>query len=296
MKRFAVLLLCWSSLLGAQQPTGPAPQGKDGVDFIRFVEGEKGDSLQTAIVSYESSHQKKVQVDLVGAIHIADKACYDTLNQRFKNYDVVLYELVGPAFSERAKAQTPPSNGQQHLAWVGQLQARMKEALKLHGQLECIDYTARNFVHADMGATQFAESQKEKHETFLTLYLKAMLAQKESRAKDGVDSDAVGLVTLLKLLTAKDSSTGLKRMIAREFDSVESIMAGVESGNGTALVGERNRVALEVMDKEIAAGKKRLAIFYGAAHLDDMDARLRKKGFKRVKTEWLTAWDIPHEE
>jgi hypothetical protein len=55
-------------------------------------------------------------------------------------------------------------------------------------------------------------------------------------------------------------------------------------------------VALEVMDKQIAAGKKRLAIFYVAAHLADMEARLLKKGFKRTQTEWLKAWNLPHEE
>jgi hypothetical protein len=101
---------------------------------------------------------------------------------------------------------------------------------------------------------------------------------------------------LLKLLTSKDSSTGLKRMIAEQFDSVEDIMAGVESGGSTVLVGERNRVALEVMDRQITAGKKRLAVFYGAAHLADMEERLIKKGFKPVKTEWLKAWTLPHDE
>ena len=71
---------------------------------------------------------------------------------------------------------------------------------------------------------------------------------------------------LLKVFTAKDSSTGLKRMMAQEFDSVEDIMAGVESGDGTVLVGERNRVALEVMDQQIAAGKKRgFSVPVGAA-------------------------------
>ncbi|WP_395734438.1 hypothetical protein [Prosthecobacter sp.] len=98
----------------------------------------------------------------------------------------------------------------------------------------------------------------------------------------------------MKILTMKDSSTELKRMIAQEFDSVEDIMAGMETGDGTVLVGERNKVALGVMDKEIAAGKKRIAIFYGAAHLGDMEERLLKKGFKRTKVEWLKAWDLPH--
>ncbi|MBE2287471.1 MAG: hypothetical protein IAE77_28710 [Prosthecobacter sp.] len=299
MKRLPALLL-FTCGLWAADPQAPAtapvspPQAAAGesTDFIRFEPGETSDHLQTAIVSYESP--QKVRVDLVGAIHIADKVYFDSLNTRFKAYDAVLYELVGPAFTERGKA--PAANSQHKLAWVGQLQAKMKETLKLHGQLESIDYQAKNFVHADMGAEQFTDSQEQKNESFLTLYLKAALAQKDANAKSGMDSDAAGLIMLLKLLTAKDTSTGLKRMIAQQFDTVEDIMAGVESGQGTALLGERNRVALEVMDKQIAAGKKNLAIFYGAAHLGDMEERLLKKGFKRTKVEWITAWDLPHEE
>ena len=260
--------------------------------FIRFAEEEASDSLQTAVVTYESPQQ--VQVDLVGAVHIADKAYFDGLNTRFKTYDAVLYELVGPPMEERGKV--PPSKDGQNLAWVGQMQAMMKDVLKLHGQLEGIDYQAKNFVHADMNMKQFTKTQETKKESFLTLYLKAVQAQKSANAKKGLDSDTAGLVMLLKVFTAKDSSSGLKRMIAQEFDSVEDIMAGVESGDGTVLVGERNRVALEVMDKQIAAGKRRLAIFYGAAHLADMEERLLKKGFKRTQTEWLKAWNLPHEE
>lgn len=260
--------------------------------FIRFAEEEASDSLQTAVVTYESPQQ--VQVDLVGAVHIADKAYFDGLNTRFKTYDAVLYELVGPPMEERGKE--PPSKDGQNLAWVGQMQAMMKDVLKLHGQLEGIDYQAKNFVHADMNMKQFTKTQETKKESFLTLYLKAVQAQKSANAKKGLDSDTAGLVMLLKVFTAKDSSSGLKRMIAQEFDSVEDIMAGVESGDGTVLVGERNRVALEVMDKQIAAGKRRLAIFYGAAHLADMEERLLKKGFKRTQTEWLKAWNLPHEE
>jgi len=284
MNRF-LLLQASLALAGSHAADEPA-------DFIRFVEEENSDSLQTAVVSYESP--QKARVDLVGAIHIADKAYFDALNIRFKEYDAVLYELVGPPMEERGKSE-PPKDAQK-LQWVGQLQSMMKDALKLHGQLEGIDYKAKNFVHADMNMSQFTKTQEQKQESFLTLYLKAMQAQKEANEKRGVSSDAAGMVMLLKMLTMKDTSTGLKRMMAREFDSVEGIMAGVESGDGTVLVGERNRVALEVMDKQLAAGKKRLAIFYGAAHLADMDERLLKKGFKRTQTEWVKAWDLPHEK
>jgi len=284
MRRF---LLLHAILASAWLPAAEKPS-----DFIRFVEDANGDSLQTAVVSYESP--QKARVDLVGAIHIADKGYFDALNIRFKEYDAVLYELVGPSIENRAKPEAV--NGEQKLHWVGKLQALMKNALNLHGQLEGIDYKAGNFVHADMSMSQFTKTQDKKQESFLTLYLKAMQAQKEANEKRGDNPDATGMVMLLKILTMKNSSLELKRMIAREFDSVEDIMAGVEAGDGTVLVGERNRVALEVLDKQITTGKKHLAIFYGAAHLADMEARLLKRGFKRVKNEWLKAWDLPYEK
>ena len=284
MKRFLLLplLIVCGWLTAAEEST----------DFIRFIEEEKSDSLQTAVVSYESP--QKVKVDLVGAIHIADKAYFEALNTRFKSYEAVLYELVGPSIEERKKPEVMKEA--QKLQWVGQLQTMMKDALKLTGQLEGIDYQAKNFVHADMNMSQFTKTQDKKQESFLTLYLKASQAQKAANEKRGVSSDAAGMIMLLKIMTMKDSSTELKRMIAQEFDSVEDIMAGIESGDGTVLVGERNRVALEVMNKEITTGKKRLAIFYGAAHLADMEQRLLKQGFKRTQIEWLKAWDLPKEK
>lgn len=283
----------------AKAPPAPPPQPAEtqaqATPFIQYVEGEESDRLQTAIVSYESP--TKVRVELVGAIHIADKAYFDALNERFKRYDAVLYELVGPPIHEEDEAaKARRAKDREKLAWVGQIQSTLKDTLKLHGQLEGVDYKAKNFVHADMDMSQFTDTQDKKQESFLSLYFKAAMAQKEIQAENGTDSDAAGLVMLLKILTAKDSSAGLKRMLAQQFHTVGDIMAGVESGNGTVIVGERNRVALEVMDQQIAAGKKNLAIFYGAAHLGDMETRLKARGYKKVKVEWLTAWDIPREE
>jgi len=270
----------------------PAAAAEETTNFIRFVEEAKTDSLQTAVMSYESP--QKIKVDLVGAIHIADKAYFDGLNLRFKKYDAVLYELVGPAFEDRDNPEVKQEAAK--LQWVGQLQTMMRDTLKLHGQLEGIDYRSPNFVHADMDLSQFSETQTQKQESFFSLYLKAMKAQEAASEKRGADSNAAGLATLLKIFTVKDSSTELKRLLAREFDTVEDIMAGIESGDGTVLVGERNKVALQVLDQQIAFGKKNLAIFYGAAHLGDMEQRLLKKGYKRTTVTWLKAWDLPHAE
>jgi hypothetical protein len=42
----------------------------------------------------------------------------------------------------------------------------------------------------------------------------------------------------------------------------------------------------------MAEGKKKIGIFYGAAHYPDMEERMLKQGFKKTAHEWLTAWDV----
>jgi hypothetical protein len=257
-------------------------------DFIRFVETDEGDSLQTAIASYLSP--SGVSVDLIGAVHIADKKYFEALNARFKTYEVVLYELVGRPIEERDQLKV--GDGDSKLQWLGALQEKMRATLKLESQLQCIDYKAKNFVHADLSTEGFFEKQEEKKETFITLWMKAALAQAAAGDSGKANSD---MTLIMTLLMSKDSATDLKRLIGSEFDRVEQLMAGVEAGNGTAIIGERNKHALEVMKKQISAGKKRLAIFYGAAHFPDMELRLLKEGWKLQKTDWMKAWDIDAE-
>ena len=51
--------------------------------------------------------------------------------------------------------------------------------------------------------------------------------------------------------------------------------------------------ALKVFQKELAKGKKKIGIFYGAAHMPDFEKRLREDfGLKRDSEQWLTAWDL----
>jgi hypothetical protein len=48
-----------------------------------------------------------------------------------------------------------------------------------------------------------------------------------------------------------------------------------------------------VLRKQIATGRRKIAIFYGAAHMDDFDLKLRQD-FRLQPREavWLEAWDL----
>lgn len=259
-------------------------------EHLRFVEETDGSArLETVVV--KMTGPEGVALDLVGAVHVADAAYFAALNERFRQYEAVLYELVG-----RPEPGKPLGNRavekDARLGWIGTLQAKMKEALELEGQLESIDYSAANFVHADMDAEAFQKTQGEKQETFLGLWLKAMAAQ-QSGGSANQAGDLASVIQLLRILMKRDSADALKRLIGREFDQVEAVMSGLEAGGGTVIIGERNRVALEVLDRELKAGKKRVAIFYGAGHFPDMQKRLEQRGFRRMGEEWLAAWSIP---
>jgi hypothetical protein len=59
------------------------------------------------------------------------------------------------------------------------------------------------------------------------------------------------------------------------------------------LVEDRNKACMKVLQQQLAAGKKKIAIFYGAAHMPDFDKRLKEDfGMKRTTSEWVDAWSL----
>ena len=277
--RFLVLCLLLVVTARADEP-----------DYVRFVENDKGASLETAVTSF--TNKAGASVDLVGAVHIADKSYYTDLNQRFKTYDAVLYELVGGPMPKEGDIDNRPRDPK--LMWISELHKRLQTTLELTSQLKEVHYQVPNFVHADMTVEQFQAAKEEKNESFLSLMAKAFVVQSDLLDK-GQARQSPNLIKLLEILCRKDSATELKRVVGREFDSMETLMAGLESGEGTVIVTERNKIAFGVLDQQLRAGKKRLALFYGAAHLPSMEKMLIERGFKKTKSEWLKAWTLPPE-
>jgi hypothetical protein len=159
--------------------------------------------------------------------------------------------------------------------------------LRLQYQTDGIDYHTKNFVHADVSMDEFVRLQAEKGESFAKLFQKAFEAQLGRGSKK--DEEPTGGQLLLALL---GDSSGIKIAMARMLGKAESLGAELGFGPDSVIVGERNRVALDVFDKQIKAGRKNLGIFYGAAHLPDMEHRLEERGFHRAAERWITAWDI----
>jgi hypothetical protein len=81
-------------------------------------------------------------------------------------------------------------------------------------------------------------------------------------------------------------------MLAQQLETTGT-SGGLGPTLNTILVSDRNQAALKVFQKELAKGRKKIGIFYGAAHMPDFEQRLREEfGLRRQSEQWLTAWDL----
>ena len=281
---FVAGVLC-PSLAPAQQQAKPKTKPSENPYLrIQFDDQDQPVAMQTSVVTFESADRPGVRVDLIGAVHVADEDYFARLNKIFQNYEAVLYELVAPE-----NHNIPRGGKSQHP--VGQMQQTMKQWLDLAYQLEEVDYTKENFVHADMSPTEFSRVMKQRGESFFQMMMRAMGAAlaKQTAARRSTDFE------LMFAFGASDRSLRLKRIMSTQFEDLEASMKAIEGENGSTIIGQRNKKALDVLEKELAKGSKQIAIFYGAGHMQDMEERLAKRlSFQRSEQpiRWLTAWDM----
>ena len=124
-------------------------------------------ALETATGHYVSTQGKPVTVDLIGAIHIGDADYYHRLNERFRSYDKVLFELVMPEGQSLKGLGDHRSNHP-----IGMLQQSLPSVLDLDYQLKAIDYTAKNFEHADLSPDEMAAAIRKRGDNGASIGIK----------------------------------------------------------------------------------------------------------------------------
>lgn len=289
-------------LLGQEPTTVETPTVAPPSEFLRMTMGPTASpqALETAVVSYHAQQASGrpepngITVDLIGAVHIGEASYYAELNRLFDNYDVLLYELVA------AEGTVVPLGGKRESAGfnpVGMLQASAKNMLGLESQLERIDYTKPHLVRADMTPKQMADKMKERGDTAISLALSTLadvlrqqnLAARQPLAAEAATSslEEIGLADML------GNPLKMKQVLAAQFAQSGSLDQTLGGPLNQLLVVDRNTAALKVLQKQLAAGKKRIGIFYGAAHLPDLEKHLIEDfGMTRGSQQWLTAWDL----
>jgi hypothetical protein len=308
--RFLLLLTCFVSCVRAEPEA--VEVAAEAPDFIRVEETETATHLQTAVVRFTKG---EASVELIGAVHIADKNYYEALNQRFEGYEALLFEGIGgdkpaaapeeaPAEAEEAPAEEPaepevaevevpaeeipapkkPAKKKEKLDGLHTAYESGAKWLGLAYQMKVIDYRKANFVHADLSMAEFTALQKERGESLIGFVMKTGLKKTDKPVKEP---------SSLKLLVSlvRGDKDGLKRELVHTLGAGDDQVASLAGDN--VIIGDRNAKCLEVLDREVLAGKKKLGIFYGAAHFPDMEKRLVEGGWTKTGEEWMTAWEIP---
>jgi hypothetical protein len=287
------LIGCLSGMALAADPakkTENGPKRQDG-GYLRVARDEKKrpTALETAVVRFVPADpgKKTPVVDLVAAVHVAEPSFYDQLNKEFEQYDVVLYEMVAP------EGTKPSKDGRGSDSPISAVQNGLTDLLELEFQLKGIDYSRKNFIHADMSPDEFSRSMRERDESLLSIVIRMMgyaVAQEASRdpkASGPADFD------LLAALLDDNRALALKRVMAQQFEDMGSMTEVIDGPKGSTLISQRNKKVMESLQRQIDAGKKKIAIFYGAGHMADMAKRLEADfGLARQNTRWLKAWDL----
>jgi len=290
------------SVNGQEQSPPVVTERPAAAPFIRILRDAEGKptALQTATARYVSENGA-VSVDLIGAVHIGDKEYYEALNTQFANYEVLLYELVAEHGTVIPKGGGEKRGGNP----LSMMHSMAQSVLGLESQLEQVDYTKNNFVHADMTPGEMSDAMKERGDTPLTFALsaftEAMRAQNrrtmaQEEAGQEVKPDPIAEVDIFSMLTDKNAGSKLKVTLAEQFGATGALDQAFGKTVNQAIVVDRNKAALKVFQKQLTAGKRNMGIFYGAAHLPDFETRLKDDfGMRRTGTNWTTAWDLTKE-
>lgn len=320
------MLLLGVSLSACHTPPPPASQydpNKPPEPYMRITRATNGAaSLDIAVREFQPADKHSPKIYLVAVSHLGEEAYYSQLQSMLENTDRVLFEGVR-ASAERAKPMPRDPNAPPRpkmpkpAAGEYSLQAEMAKSLGLKFQLEAIDYERPHFLNSDMTIAQISEVLNP------TQHLGPPTASSAntSRPPPKADEDS-GSAQFENLLSAMDGSGFLGKVLQiglRFIGSSEKMqalvkLAFIEVLGGldgdlsnleipapglkellNVLIDKRNAVVIEDVRTAMheANAPKSIAIFYGAAHMPNMELKLRHElGYRPVQDQWFQAFSV----
>lgn len=265
-----------------------AKQASGASDVARYV--SLADKSAVQVPCHRLRDDKGRTIELTGVVHVADRSYFEALDQHLKTFDAVLFELVGDAADvEAARKKQPSPRGASPMSKVYTFMAH--EVLGMVTQGEVIDYSNPKFIHADLSEAEINELLKPHNMTIDEL----LTGRMKGSQMDLNQMEA--MLPMMKSMMPKGDPHSIKRMIAPTMTQMEGGCPGMDCGEGSLfqeiVLVKRNARALEVLERELAAGKKNISIFYGSAHMPDFKKHLLEEGWHEDGIEWRDAWTIP---
>ena len=281
-------------------------------EHLRYAAPEVGRAggLDIAITEF-AADDARPPIALVGVVHVADAPYFEAVQAELDRYPVVLYEGVKPEeFSNEDFQKSFTEKGGD----AAQLQRDLTGWFGFQYQLDAIDYTRKNFVHADMSMEDFLAAGGGKFIPQVGENAEVPTAPSGDTDTD-TDSDtptetpaksngSLGVdvrSTWQKVKAIGDAVLGrpgpmrsmARKMFAKTMGTTDIGRAlEMQPGFSELILIKRNEVVIERLNEVLPEATGPIAIFYGAAHMDDLQERLEAMGYKRTGARWLRAWAI----
>ena len=284
LRALAVSAFLFSPLLRADEAASA-------LTFIRATElADKKTSAQTLCAEFRPADGKGAAVWLIGVAHLGTAEYYRAIQQRLDRQTVVLYEGIGIEDVKAGPGQAAHEPG---------IQAGLAKALGLVFQLDAIDYRRPHFINSDLKADKIADEVREKSvasggsqgdQTF-----DALMGALQGTGEIGKMMN--GFVATLGKSAEMQETT--KAVLVEVLGRAGELIALAQSSSPAmkdlfdVILAERNTVVLADLRKQLARRKagESVAIFYGAAHMDELAKHLRDDlHYVSAKQEWETAF------
>ena len=255
--------------------------------------------LQVAVRQFVPHTQSQPVVWLVGVSHVGESNYYARLQKLLNAQELVLFEGV----TDRASRAAGRKNFEKSDEDLGSLQNTMAESLGLAFQLDAIDYERPHFRNSDLTIEQIAQliakegppggsRQSKTAKEFQNLL--------EMMQGDSLVATLVGAA--MKLIGSSPKVQAMMKLMMIEvlgrFEGDMSQFQGLPPEWQRLiqiLIHARNEAVLKDLQTELRkrTPPKSIAVFYGAAHMEDMERRLRRDlGYLPGREEWFSAFSV----
>lgn len=269
-------------------------------------------ALQVAVREMTGPKKRMPAIYLVGVTHLGESNYYAAIQERLDRFQVVLYEGIGDAPRDPARKLDEQE--------AANLQVRLARALGLRFQLEAIRYDRPHFKNADISYEElnliWRGEKRPAPSARWPSAVSAALAGAEGAASgslsEGMDellgimdgSSFMGVLahTLVQLVAASPRlQATVKVVLIEAMGAIEGDLAEVASVPEEwqalmhFLIRERNQIVLAEVRRLLAEKRPAatIAVFYGAGHMHDLEARLTAElGYRPVRDEWLSAFSL----
>lgn len=286
----------WTELSANHVPASPVLS----TNFLRIAKPRTNvTELQVAVRQFIPPDRSQPVVWLAGVSHVGESNYYARLQKLLDAQDLVLFEGVTDRAS-RAAGRKVFDNSREEL---GSLQNTMAESLGLAFQLESINYERPNFRNSDLTIEQIAQLIAKEAPPGGGKQSKT--AQEFQKLLEMMQGDSVvgALLTAgMKLIGTSPKLQAMMKLamieILGRFKGDFSQFEGLPPEWKRLieiLLHARNDAVLNDLRTELQkrAPAKTIAIFYGAAHMEDLQRRLmRDLHYRPAGEQWVPAFSV----